>query len=120
MLGRLTVILCTLAWTAAAAAPPINARETAAFAAAHKALVRGSLKDPSSAQFQSVFVSRGTSGARILCGEVNAKNSFGGYVGFKRFYAVEAGWATIDNEDEADVFRAMWPQVCGDKIADVK
>jgi hypothetical protein len=40
------------------------------------------LNDPESARFRKVFVSpRG----RAVCGEVNAKNRMGGYVGFKRF-----------------------------------
>jgi hypothetical protein len=41
-------------------------------------VVRGQLKDPDSAKFSEVeyFESR-----QIACGKVNAKNSFGGYVG---------------------------------------
>ncbi|MBC3934078.1 SCO family protein [Undibacterium sp. CY7W] len=42
------------------------------------------LKDPESVQFRNeVFNEYG------VCGEVNAKNSFGGYVGFKRFYSIK-------------------------------
>jgi hypothetical protein len=43
--------------------------------------VLGMLKDPASAQFRGE-----TRNQNILCGEVNAKNSMGGYVGFKRFF----------------------------------
>lgn len=39
------------------------------------------LKDPESAQFRNVRTVHG-----IVCGELNAKNSFGGYVGFEPFY----------------------------------
>ena len=53
-----------------------------------EALVRG-YKDPSSVQFGSLVVSdKPKLGPewRALCGTVNAKNSYGGYVGVKRFY----------------------------------
>lgn len=52
------------------------------------------LKDPESAQFKDVALTPG--GA--LCGEVNARNSFGGYVGFKRFVATDEK-AFIDGTD---------------------
>lgn len=41
------------------------------------------LKDPESAKFRKLH--RGVKG--IICGEVNSKNSFGGYTGFTRFLA---------------------------------
>lgn len=49
------------------------------------------LKDPSSAQFRSMrFVpdknQAGSVASGFVCGELNGKNSFGGYVGFKRVY----------------------------------
>lgn len=46
-----------------------------------KKAVSNLLKDPGSAQFRNI---RETSPG-FLCGEVNAKNEMGGYVGFKRF-----------------------------------
>lgn len=51
-----------------------------------KERVASGLKDPESAQFRSVRVSN-FRGDKVICGEVNAKNSYGGYVGFKRFVA---------------------------------
>lgn len=44
------------------------------------------LKDPSSVQYRGVrsFVTSGNQ--RIICGEYNAKNSFGAYTGFKPFW----------------------------------
>lgn len=44
------------------------------------AAVSKDLKDPSSAQFRNVRIKGGH-----VCGEVNAKNAMGGYVGFQRF-----------------------------------
>lgn len=53
------------------------------------------LKDPSSAQYQNVsFVSS----KEAVCGEVNAKNSYGAYVGFRRFH-VRAGEAMLEPSD---------------------
>jgi len=72
-------------------------------------LVRGfvekSLKDPGSAEFRNQYG---------ICGEVNAKNSFGGYTGFKRFIAgsealviMEGGGALSESD-----FSSLWSQTC--------
>lgn len=47
------------------------------------------LKDPSSVQWRGEFLS---SDRNTLCGEVNAKNSLGGYVGFKKYVANSQGY----------------------------
>lgn len=49
------------------------------------------LKDPSSAQFRRVNI-KNYNGNRIVCGEVNGKNSYGGYVGFRKFMAGVSGF----------------------------
>ncbi|MBD9368833.1 hypothetical protein [Xanthomonas sp. XNM01] len=46
-----------------------------------KEKVRQALKDPASAQWRNVNVIY----SNVVCGEVNAKNSMGGYAGFQRF-----------------------------------
>lgn len=56
-------------------------------------LVRSALKDPGSALFEDV---RAANGAGLVCGRVNAKNSYGGYAGFKIFLSNE-GQVFIDN-----------------------
>ena len=68
------------------------------------------LTDPSTAQFQNTFYGPVVHGERAWCGEVNAKNQMGGYVGFERFVAAPK-WAFIDTRDsrEASVF---WALVC--------
>lgn len=45
------------------------------------------LKDPESAQFRNVYVKKipTENNVHVMCGELNAKNSMGGYVGFKPF-----------------------------------
>lgn len=44
--------------------------------------VKAGLKDPASAQFRNVKYNNGKAS---VCGEINSKNSFGGYTGFGRF-----------------------------------
>lgn len=64
--------------------------------------VAASLRDPSSAQFRNV-VERSTA----TCGEVNGKNAFGAYVGFKRF-VYKDGTVLIDPETpNAPTFEAQ-------------
>ena len=48
--------------------------------------VKNTLKDPESAQFKDVKVAINIKGDKTVCGQVNAKNSYGGYTGFKSFY----------------------------------
>ncbi|MGH8123618.1 MAG: hypothetical protein ACREPT_12700 [Rudaea sp.] len=48
-----------------------------------KKLVADSMKDPSSVQFRNMR--RKNDSYNIVCGEVNAKNGYGGYVGFVPF-----------------------------------
>jgi hypothetical protein len=54
--------------------------------------LKASLKDPESAKFGRITID--AKGA-LLCGEVNAKNSFGGYTGMDTFaYADAAGYVS--------------------------
>lgn len=68
-------------------------------------LVTARLKDPESAQF------RNQAG---ICGEVNAKNSFGGYTGFKRFIAKSDALVFQEGDGAMPVadFQQVWSEVC--------
>ena len=46
------------------------------------------------------------------CGEVNSKNSFGGYTGFRRFIASSAIVAVEGENMDSDEFQKAWIQVC--------
>ena len=49
-------------------------------------LVRKQMKDPDSAEFRNwSYIKASESLPATVCGEVNAKNSFNGYSGFKKF-----------------------------------
>lgn len=88
-----------------------------------KDVVRGRLFDPESAVFRGV--KRSTRDPDVWCGEVNARNRFGGMVGFTRYVVY------IDNElnlglhqvhfdskreeskaDASDVFPSKWKMFC--------
>ncbi|MCA0405307.1 MAG: hypothetical protein LCH39_04055 [Proteobacteria bacterium] len=73
-----------------------------------KDLVSRSLKDPSSAQFRDVYLMPKPKGGKCVCGWVNSKNSFGGYVGFRRF--ISDGTADLTTMDEdSPLFGALVP-----------
>lgn len=70
-----------------------------------KDLVKSRLKDPFSAQFRNI---------KQNCGEVNAKNEFGGYTGFSRFVVFEKN-TRVSIEDGGKfqyVFEALWNKYC--------
>lgn len=80
-----------------------------------KARIANLLKDPSSAQFKNVTYAPPPEGAKsgTVCGWVNAKNSYGGYVGFKPFYV--SGRSAEMRDDLPDgslnnhgIFDIMW------------
>lgn len=52
--------------------------------------VRSSLKDPTSPLFGAMAASKGTDGVITVCGYVNGKNSYGGYVGDKPYIGILA------------------------------
>lgn len=97
-----------------------NAGAYTAFTVAAKAALTKSLKDPSSVQYKSLFVAKQSLPA--LCGEINAKNSYGAYVGFRPFYATGKSSLTSvrdSSADEAFIFDKMYPSMCGQKLADL-
>ena len=57
--------------------------------------IKNQMKDPDSTNFKSVREITNSQGGRFVCGEVNSKNSYGGYVGFKIF-AYQRGRTVID------------------------
>lgn len=67
--------------------------------------LKDSLKDPSSAEIRNSRL--GLSGA--TCGEVNAKNSFGAFTGYKKF--IQIGSITL-MEDGSSEFTKEWNNIC--------
>ena len=82
-----------------------------------KELVLETLSDPNSAEFKDVFRSsfRGKDGIEATCGQVNAKNKFGGFVGFRKFYVVGGHVSIVDKSGEAymtEYYEKLWKIVC--------
>ena len=50
-----------------------------------KTKVKSILRDPDSAKFQNLRVVINSKAIESVCGEVNARNAFGGYTGFSKF-----------------------------------
>jgi len=75
---------------------------------AAKRAVKNSLKDPESAEFKDVYANYTDGYDVVACGYVNAKNSFGGYTGYKAF--VSSGKSVI-MEGQDDILKA-WNSAC--------
>jgi hypothetical protein len=69
--------------------------------------IKSRLKDSDSAEFRNVFVSS----KYAVCGEVNAKNSFGGYTGFVRFIS-GGDMQVVESDMAAGEMDKAWPQIC--------
>lgn len=92
-----------------------NEPNTAGF----ESIARQQLKDPDSALFRDETF-HGTASDPIsmwsMCAELNAKNSLGGYVGFRR--VVVAGSGVMFTEPQAEIgpqrerFDSLWTQYC--------
>ncbi len=70
--------------------------------------VRARLKDPNSAEFRNQFIGK----KGLPCGEVNAKNSFGGFIGFKRFIVVSKEMTVMEADMKEGEFETSWSQIC--------
>jgi hypothetical protein len=68
--------------------------------------VQAELKDPDSAQFRNIVASE-----TAACGEVNAKNAFGGYVGYTRFIYV-GSTVLMEYPNDGGMFEKMWGKTC--------
>jgi hypothetical protein len=66
-------------------ATEVPVKDPAKFLAAMQQIVGGQLKDPMSAQYRNLHQYSGHGDKAVYCGEVNSKNSFGGYTGFEMF-----------------------------------
>lgn len=85
-----------------------QARQNLLFQAAEQA-VRALLRDPSSAQFKRLSILKGKDGKSYVCGQVNAKNAFGGYTGFSAFaFRVANGPAYLVEEEPLQVIDACY------------
>jgi hypothetical protein len=90
--------------------PYADVGKQAAWVSNGREKIKEQLKDPESATFRNVhFYSGG--GVPVVCGEVNARNAFGGYTGFERF--VSAGSVISATESQVDGgLDKVWDKFC--------
>jgi hypothetical protein len=78
-----------------------------------KDAARAKLKDQDSARFRNVRFHKGKDGVPMTCGEVNSKNSFGGYGGFQKFISAgRAEFTFLSEQMDAAEFTKVWNQFC--------
>ncbi len=96
----------------------IQAGNYARFLAGGTKALTSRMQDPDAAQFRNLFVSDGP--LHMLCGEIDARNAFGAYEGFRRFYASgDPEFHAIESRKTTRVFEATWASVCARKMADI-
>jgi hypothetical protein len=90
-----------------------------AFVRDAKRAITDNFKDPDSALFRDVFLSN--KAVPTLCGEVNAKNSYGGYVGYKRFFfnRIASYVEPAEPSRASPAYVSFLAVYCSDKFADV-
>lgn len=86
-----------------------------------KTAISRDLKDPDAAKFRNIGIYKSTTGKGgvSVCGEINAKNSYGAYLGFRKFL-VSDDIAIIDGEEGGLSYDSLGPALCHEKVASVK
>ena len=70
--------------------------------------VREKVREPQAALFRNQFI--GKTGAP--CGEVNAKDAFGTYIGYQRYISVARDLTLMAQDVAPAEFEASWSQLC--------
>lgn len=71
---------------------------------AQKALI-DNLNDPDSAKLRKLMYFNDVNNKmQILCGEINAKNRMGGYVGYRKFFIASNGRSDIGGNDHSQYY----------------
>ena len=74
--------------------------------------VKTQLKDPYSANFRDVRANISEVGKPVVCGSVNAKNSYGAYSGYKRFYFTARDKPASIEDQSNPVFSVIYEALC--------
>jgi hypothetical protein len=82
--------------------------ESAVLTSQGEKYVKEKILAPEQAQFRNQFIGKG--GAP--CGEVNAKDAFGAYIGFQRYISVARDLTLLAQDVSPAEFEAQWQQVC--------
>lgn len=77
-----------------------------------KETVAHKLKDPASAQFRMITEGKALNGLNAVCGEVNGKNAFGAYSGYRRFITNNSGSTVYIESQWPEEFEMLWLMAC--------
>lgn len=83
-------------------------KEASALIAMGEKYVKEKIREPASAQFRNQFIGKG--GAP--CGEVNAKDAFGAYMGYQRYISVARELTMLAQDLSPDEFEESWREMC--------
>lgn len=103
-----TALALTLALAGCGKTAAQQQRDDVALTLLGEKYVKEKVLDPSSAQFRNQFI--GKHGAP--CGEVNAKDAFGAYIGFQRYISVARDLTLLAQDVPPAEFEASWTRLC--------
>lgn len=75
--------------------------------------IKEMLKEPESANFRNTFTSKG-----VACGEVNSKNSFGGYGGWQGFISNGSSITILEEQVGGNEFKKLWRTYCINQVGE--
>lgn len=92
--------------------PKVAANDDAQHIASAKEKLSHDMKDPASVQYRDIVVRR-SGQAVTVCGEYNAKNSYGAYTGFLKFFAANGDAFTEGAlSDVRKHYLDLWRSLC--------
>lgn len=78
-----------------------------------KQILEEHLRDPEATRYKDVFVTKSGN----VCGRVNGKNAYGGYVGYTPFYVVaDARYAVVVPHPPESVHHSGYREACGREL----
>jgi hypothetical protein len=97
--------------TAAAAAYALSRHANAAELRRFRDRLEVQLVDPASARYRNDKIVSRAKGGRAYCGYVNARNSFGGYVGFRAFVVTEQAVTLEPSRETKETVESLQEQL---------
>lgn len=102
------------------AAAPCLAQDYSGFVASAKRALTKDFKDPDGAKYRDLAVYRELGGKDLyLCGEVNAKNSYGAFTGYTPFFSSRDHVRLKEGSDDS-LFDALKKGACGNRLSATK
>lgn len=116
---RLLAVLGVFA-AATVAAPVVLAQNHTTFVSSAKRALTKDFKDPDGAKYRDLAVYRELDGKDLyLCGEVNAKNSYGAFTGYTPFFSSLDHVRLKEGSDDS-LFEALKKAACGKRLSAAK